>query len=125
MIEIMKGLSDENRLRLFYLLSQGEFCVCEIEVLLGMTQTNASRHLSKLRQSGLIQSQKDAQWVHYKVSTSFKLSHGDFAESLLRHLAEEPTIMADSRRLDHYRRLGLNCTDITGDRERVVQQING
>lgn len=125
MIEIMKGLSDENRLRLFYLLSKGEFCVCEIEVLLGMSQTNVSRHLSKLRHSGLIQSQKDAQWVHYKLSTAFKLSHGDFAESLLKHLEEEVAIVEDMRRLDNYRRLALNCTDITNDRERVTQQIKG
>ncbi len=125
MIEIMKGLSDENRLRLFYLLSKGEFCVCEIEVLLGMSQTNVSRHLSKLRHSGLIQSQKDAQWVHYKLSTAFMLSHGAFAESLLKHLEEEVAIVEDMRRLDNYRRLALNCTDITNDRERVTQQIKG
>lgn len=125
MIEIMKGLSEESRLRLFYLLSQGEFCVCEIEVLLGMTQTNVSRHLSKLRHSGLIQSQKDAQWVHYKISDAFKTTHGDFADSLLKHLEVEAAILLDRKRLENYRRFGLNCTDITGDRERVVLQING
>ena len=44
MIEIMKALADENRLRIVHLLLQEQLCVCELEYVLQMSQTNVSRH---------------------------------------------------------------------------------
>lgn len=71
MIDVLKALADENRLRIIQLILQAELCVCEIETLLDMTQSNVSRHLSKLKQAGIIESSKDGQWVHYKISPNF------------------------------------------------------
>lgn len=57
-VEIFKALADENRLRILNVLNQGELCVCEIETLLGITQSNASRHLNKLKSLKIIDSDK-------------------------------------------------------------------
>ncbi|WP_199172686.1 metalloregulator ArsR/SmtB family transcription factor [Petrotoga sp. 9PWA.NaAc.5.4] len=44
MEELFKSLGDENRLRILNLLmQQQELCVCELEVLLEMTQSNVSK----------------------------------------------------------------------------------
>jgi len=71
MIEIFKVLSDETRLRIFLLITKGEVCVCEIENVLGLTQSNTSRHLNYLKRVGLVETNKKAQWVYYKVSGNF------------------------------------------------------
>jgi len=52
------------------LLNYGELCVCDIEEVLGIQQSNASRHLNKLKQAGLIESEKKSQWVYYRLNNS-------------------------------------------------------
>lgn len=71
MVDIFKSLSEESRLRILSLLVQDEMCVCEIEECLNMTQSNVSRHLTALKQSGILDSYKKAQWAYYKVSETF------------------------------------------------------
>ena len=71
MIEIMKALADESRLRIVHLLLQGQLCVCELEYVLQMSQTNVSRHLAKLKNAGIVQSFKQAQWINYKIAPVF------------------------------------------------------
>ena len=44
LIEIFKALGDENRIRILSLLIRQELCVCEIETVPDMTQSNASRN---------------------------------------------------------------------------------
>jgi ArsR family transcriptional regulator len=64
-VQVFKALADENRIRILNLLRTGELCVCDIETVLGIQQSNASRHLNKLKQAGIIASKKHAQWVHF------------------------------------------------------------
>ena len=67
LIYILKALADENRIRILNLLRNGELCVCDIESVLGIKQSNASRHLNKLKVAGIIISEKKSQWVYYRL----------------------------------------------------------
>jgi ArsR family transcriptional regulator len=58
-VYILKALADENRLRILNLLRNGELCVCDIEAVLGIKQSNTSRHLNRLKISGMIASKKN------------------------------------------------------------------
>lgn len=124
MIELFKALADENRLRIVNLLMRCGFCVCEIEVLLQMTQSNVSRHLSKLKSANIISSSKDAQWVHYKVSDGFN----DENELLHSYMAEKfeasPVFSNDIARYDKYIERRLNCQSIGEDRDKVLELIS-
>lgn len=71
MIDILKALADESRLRILSQVFKGEMCVCEIEHCLGLTQSNASRHLNVLKKAGVLDSYKNAQWTYYKISEEF------------------------------------------------------
>jgi ArsR family transcriptional regulator len=73
LIDTFKALSEESRLRILALLIDGDLCVCEIEAKLSMTQSNVSRHLSALKNSGIVESKKKAQWAYYGISEQFKL----------------------------------------------------
>lgn len=85
-VNVLKALSDETRLRILNLLYERELCVCDIVESLGIMQTKASRHLSYLRNAGLISSRKQAQWVYYSIikdeGTAFI---GDLIEKSLRN----------------------------------------
>ena len=124
MVEILKALADENRLRVYNLLLEDELCVCELEVLLNLTQSNVSKHLSKLRSAKIIESQKEAQWVHYKVSEVFKKRHGDLIKALESGLLANEEAIADIKRLRRYRQEAFNCQVINKDRDYVIKSIN-
>lgn len=66
----LRALADANRLRIVQLLMQRERCGCEIQVALGLTQSNVSRHLGYLKHAGLITDERRGQRVFYKLATS-------------------------------------------------------
>jgi ArsR family transcriptional regulator len=71
LLDILKAIADETRLRIISQILKSEMCVCEIEECLGLTQSNASRHLTILKKAGVLDSYKNAQWTYYKVSDEF------------------------------------------------------
>ena len=72
--EIFKALGDETRLRIMFLLSRQELCVCVICEALRVPQPTASKHLHRLRQAGLIRCRRISQWCFYRVSEPFASS---------------------------------------------------
>lgn len=69
--EYLRLLGDDNRLRIFSLLTKTELCVCEIEDLLGLSQSLVSNHLAALRRAGLVESRRDeedARWIFYRAN---------------------------------------------------------
>lgn len=70
MAAMFKALADPVRLRLFSLVASspgGEACVCEISDV-GVSQPTVSHHLKKLREAGLLTSERRGTWVHYRVA---------------------------------------------------------
>lgn len=66
-LNALKSLSDETRLRIVNLLFEKELCVCDIMEALEITQTKASRHLTILKNAGMVSDRKHAQWVYYSI----------------------------------------------------------
>lgn len=54
MIDVLKALADENRLRIVSLLAKGSLCVCEIEKSLKISQNLVSHHLSVLKDAKIV-----------------------------------------------------------------------
>lgn len=68
LMNVLKALSDETRLRILNLLYEQELCVCDIMETLQISQAKASRHLIYLKNAGLVKDRKYAQWVFYSMS---------------------------------------------------------
>lgn len=68
-VNVIKGLSDNSRLRAVWLLyrTNTPLCVCEIMDALVISQYNVSRHLKVLKNAGLIREKKDGRWVYYSL----------------------------------------------------------
>jgi len=95
MVDIFKSLSEESRLRILSLLAQDEMCVCEIEECLKMAQSNASRHLTALKKSGILDSYKKAQWAYYKVSDTFIRENAKLWDYLKEKFKEDAIYQVD------------------------------
>lgn len=66
--EIFKAISDPTRLKILYLLQDGELCVCEIIDVLEKPQSTISHHLNVLKKAGFIQGRKEGLWIHYQLT---------------------------------------------------------
>lgn len=52
--ELLKLVANSNRLRILYLLTEGEHSVSEIEQRLGIRQPTLSQQLGELRNAGIV-----------------------------------------------------------------------
>lgn len=77
--ELFKALSDETRVRVLYLLSQRELCVCDMAYLLEMTMPAVSHHLRFLRTLRLVKSRKEGKLVFYSLDDNHVVSLIDVA----------------------------------------------
>lgn len=70
LIKLFSALSDQNRLRIISALKEyKDMCACQVVELLQISGATASKHLSLLKQIGLVDSYKDGRWVHYHLNT--------------------------------------------------------
>ncbi len=67
-ITLLKLLSDKNRLRILLMLTKHKMCVCELCWILKMTQPAISKHLKKLKQAKIIDSEQNGLWTNYYIS---------------------------------------------------------
>lgn len=66
--QLFKGLADQSRLRILNLLLHGELCVCDIQYVLDSSQPNVSRHLTYLRNSGLVLDRREGARMYYRLA---------------------------------------------------------
>ena len=66
--QYFKGLADVTRLRMLNLLLHGELCGCNIQYVLEMSQPNVSRHLTYLKNCGLVLDRRDGPRIFYRLA---------------------------------------------------------
>jgi ArsR family transcriptional regulator len=109
MVNVFKALSDEHRLRLMNLLLVRKLCVCDIEAILEMSQSNVSRHLQKLKSAGMIDSEKRAQWVYYSLNSSFIDENENLILYLNHQFGQSSVYKNDRDKLETYKQVDLAC----------------
>lgn len=112
LMQILKALSEENRVRILNLLKNSELCVGEIEYLLNINQSNASRHLSALKNAALISYEKKAQWIYYRINEETIGQYSFLKELLENELCTIDLYVKDKEKLKQYKESGKNCTDL-------------
>lgn len=82
-VTLFKALAGDVRLELLLRIAavDDDVCVCDIQDV-GVSQATVSHHLKKLREAGLIDSERRGTWVHYWPTAS-----GREAARLIRELA--------------------------------------
>lgn len=63
----MKALAHPTRLFILDRLHEKEHCVCELKDLIGADMSTVSKHLSVLRQAGIIANRKENNQVFYSL----------------------------------------------------------
>lgn len=68
--QVFKALGHPVRLFLIEVLAAGEQCVCDLAEMVGSDVSTVSRHLSQLKQAGIVGSEKQGQKVIYRLACS-------------------------------------------------------
>lgn len=66
--DLLKALSNPQRLRMMCLLIDGEKTVGELNAAIDLSQSALSQHLAVLRDGGLVRTRREAQNVYYSVA---------------------------------------------------------
>ena len=106
----LKSLADPGRLRALGLVSEGgELCVCEVEQVLAVTTSTASRNLRELEAAGWLSSRRDGRWVYYRLS-DLEAEWSSARQAVLAIMAKDEVCQRDVERYkDYVRGRGLEA----------------
>lgn len=94
--QLHKALGDETRIRIVHLLAvRGELCVCDVETILSVSQSKASRHLNYLKQAGIVEDRRDGTWVYYRIARRARPSLRAAVRELRKELAGDEVARGD------------------------------
>jgi ArsR family transcriptional regulator len=100
---MFKALSDETRLRILALLTEGELCVCDLMAILELPQSTVSRHLAYLRHASLVEDRRQGVWMYYRLDSGEDLLQRELLVLLMARLPEAPQAQRDQLMLQAVR----------------------
>ena len=81
---VIKLLSDTSRFNMFMkLLEYDELSVCEIEELVGIKQSNTSKHLKKFKDLEIVSSKRVKNMIKYRIKEDFLNENADLIKYLM------------------------------------------
>jgi ArsR family transcriptional regulator len=86
---IIKAMAHPTRLFIVDVLSRGERCVCDLTEMIGADVSTVSKHLSVLRDTGIIQGEKRGAQVYYTLRVPCVLNFFSCVESVIKTTAED------------------------------------
>jgi DNA-binding transcriptional ArsR family regulator len=93
--KVLKALAHPTRLWIVEKLLVEECCVCEFVNKVDSDFSTISKHLSVLRQAGIIESEKRGKNVFYKLKIPCILKFVDCIDSVIRQQAKEQAQILD------------------------------
>lgn len=82
--KIMKALASEVRLMIVDELSRGERCMCEIQPLFKMNKSTLSRHITELKNAGIVSERREGVRTYLKLATPCILNIFDCAMGVIK-----------------------------------------
>lgn len=82
--KIMKAMAHPTRLFILDELSKGERCVCELTDMIGADTSTVSKHLSLLKNAGIVDTDKRGLQVYYRLTAPCVLNFFDCVETVMR-----------------------------------------
>jgi len=102
--QILKSLADDTRLRIVNLLRNRELAVSDICEVLRKKQPNISKHLTRLRLTGLVVDRRSGSNVYYFLDKSEDKEHTHFLDTVLKGLTDIEVFRKDEEVLSKLRK---------------------
>ena len=89
--QVVKALAHPTRLFIVEELSKHEYCVCELTAMIGADTSTVSKHLSILKQAGIVKDDKRGTTVYYQLRCPCILNFFGCIEVVIQTTAQERT----------------------------------
>jgi ArsR family transcriptional regulator len=86
---VLKALAHPTRLFMIETLAEKSYCVCELTEMVGLDISTVSKHLSILKNAGLVSINKKGKQVFYSLRMRCALNFLDCVEAVLREQAKD------------------------------------
>ncbi|MHB8993953.1 MAG: ArsR/SmtB family transcription factor [Armatimonadota bacterium] len=86
--QIIKAMGHPSRLMMIDALAEGEKCVCELQQLVGSDMSTVSKHLSVLRNAGIVDDRKQGLQVYYSLRCPCIINFFGCVEAVMDHRTE-------------------------------------
>ncbi|MBU4140603.1 MAG: metalloregulator ArsR/SmtB family transcription factor [Candidatus Omnitrophica bacterium] len=93
--QILKSFADDTRLRIINLLNKQELNVTELCEVLQSNQSNVSKHLARLRLTGVVGDKREGLNVYYCLMKPNNKAHQELLNSITVGLADLETFKRD------------------------------
>ncbi len=104
--QYFRGLADGTRVRILNLLLHGELCVCDIQHVLDSPQPNVSRHLTYLKNCGLVLDRRDGTRMFYRLTEARSGLKTELFRFLGKVVTKDPILQEDTHKLKEAVRSG-------------------
>jgi ArsR family transcriptional regulator len=84
---VIKAMAHPSRLLIMDELSKGERCVCDLTELVGSDTSTVSKHLSLMKNAGVVDDEKRGTMVYYRLRVPCILNFFGCVESVLEQVA--------------------------------------
>lgn len=95
----LKAAGDPTRTRILKLLEGRGLHVCQVQAVLRLAPSTVSKHLTTLKQAGLVEDRRDGKWVQYGLAEAPNQYASAVLALLHSPLDRDPAILADRKRL--------------------------
>lgn len=93
---VLKAMAHPTRLFIIEELEKKERCVCDLTALIGADVSTVSKHLSVLRQAGIVGDDKRGNQVFYRLRVPCILNFFGCVESVLESQVREKTVLLEA-----------------------------
>ncbi|MCA8941680.1 MAG: ArsR family transcriptional regulator [Planctomycetes bacterium] len=97
---VFKTFTDPTRIRILALLEREELAVQELVSILGIAQSTVSRHLSILRESGLVRDRREGTFSFYRFAPATECACRDAWNLARRTIGQDPVVASDAAALE-------------------------
>ncbi|MBL7071109.1 MAG: winged helix-turn-helix transcriptional regulator [Candidatus Omnitrophica bacterium] len=109
--QMLKSFADDTRLRVINLLSKRRLNVTELCEILGASQSSLSKHLARLRLTGVVNDQREGLNVYYSLRIPDDKAHKELIDAITGGLSELEAFKRDFEKLK-----GLKKTRVNGEK---------
>jgi DNA-binding transcriptional ArsR family regulator len=92
--KVLKALAHPSRLLMVHELAREERCVCELAAMVGAQMATVSRHLSLLKNAGIVEDDKRGAQVFYRLKTPCVMNFFGCIAAVRKEAAEEELMLS-------------------------------
>ncbi len=97
MAKVMKALGHPSRTFIALELAKGTKCVCELTEMLNLDMSTVSKHLTIMKNAGLVNAEKKGLQMHYSLTSPCVLSFFSCVENVIHKQIEKKKTVLNNK----------------------------